>query len=234
MTTTVGQLLVSLQLTDSAFPSGFYTMSHGLEGLHQAKLIDKGDVQSVLEDLLLYSVAPADGAALVNAHQAAQASDWEQVKQVDRYLYASKLNAEMRRASVRSGRQLAAIATEVFTDAPRFELVEKWQHLVSEKETPGCQPISTAICNVATGVGQREAVAADLFAFASSFAGAALRLRLVDHKSAQVLLHRASGAIEEAIEIACLTPIQEIGGYVPVADVASGRHELAEARLFTT
>ncbi|MGW4815246.1 urease accessory protein, partial [Kitasatospora cineracea] len=32
-------LLVSLQLTDSAFPSGFYTLSHGLEGYAQAKAV---------------------------------------------------------------------------------------------------------------------------------------------------------------------------------------------------
>ncbi|MCK2140898.1 urease accessory protein, partial [Streptomyces sp. WAC00276] len=34
--TALGHLLTSLQLTDSAFPSGFYTLSHSLEGFAQA------------------------------------------------------------------------------------------------------------------------------------------------------------------------------------------------------
>ncbi|MEU6943333.1 urease accessory protein, partial [Streptomyces rubiginosohelvolus] len=32
----LAHLLVGLQLTDSAFPSGFYTLSHSLEGFAQA------------------------------------------------------------------------------------------------------------------------------------------------------------------------------------------------------
>ena len=49
----LAQLLVSLQLTDTSFPSGLYTMSHGLEGFQQARLIIGGDVfhyASVLDD----------------------------------------------------------------------------------------------------------------------------------------------------------------------------------------
>ncbi len=53
--TDVSALLVSLQLSDSAFPSGFYTMSHGLEGFSQARLVDRGDVEGLLTGLLLLS-----------------------------------------------------------------------------------------------------------------------------------------------------------------------------------
>lgn len=209
-------------------------MSHGLEGLWQAKIISKRDTLEVLQGLLLYSVAPADGAALVLAHASAAKADWQQVMKIDRYLYASKLNAEMRRASVRSGRQLATMIYKIMEDAPGFANIARWKELVDSKETPGCQPISTAIANQANGVNAEEAVAADLFAFAASYAGAALRMRLVSHETAQLLLRQVSPTIEEATFIACHTPMEEIGGFVPVADVASGKHEKAEARLFTT
>ncbi|MGW6088779.1 urease accessory protein, partial [Oerskovia enterophila] len=62
--TDVSALLVSLQLSDSAFPSGFYTMSHGLEGFSQARLVDRGDVEGLLTGLLLHSVGPGDATAL--------------------------------------------------------------------------------------------------------------------------------------------------------------------------
>ncbi|TNC20943.1 urease accessory protein, partial [Georgenia sp. 311] len=60
-------LLVSLQLSDSAFPSGFYTMSHGLESFSQAGLVDARSVGELLEDLLVSVVGPGDATALARA-----------------------------------------------------------------------------------------------------------------------------------------------------------------------
>ena len=64
-------LLVSLQLTDSAFPSGFYTLSHSLEGFAHAKAVDSGALPHLLESLLLHGVGPADATALALAHVSA-------------------------------------------------------------------------------------------------------------------------------------------------------------------
>lgn len=226
----LGQLLVSLQLTDSAFPSGFYTMSHGLEGFHQAKLVDATTVQDLLVDLLRHSVAPGDGAALALAHRAATEQDWERVSAVDRHLYASKLNAELRLASRRSGRQVASIASLTFAEPA----IAHWDDLIRSGQTPGCQPVVTGVINAALGVSVEEAVAADIFAFSASYAGAALRLRLVDHRTSQVMLAQVAPVIEEATRTACQTSLEEVGGFVPLGDIASGQHERAEARLFTS
>ncbi|MGW2112645.1 urease accessory protein, partial [Streptomyces sp. NPDC001948] len=69
----LGPLLVSLQLTDSAFPSGFYTLSHSLEGFAQAGAVDRESLPLLLEDLLLHGVGPADATALALAHRATRA-----------------------------------------------------------------------------------------------------------------------------------------------------------------
>ncbi|WP_306673364.1 urease accessory protein UreF, partial [Streptomyces sp. UH6] len=98
------RLLVSLQLTDSAFPSGFYTLSHGLEGFAQAGAVDAGSLPALLHDLLRHGVGPADATALALAHRAAAAEDWETVAAVDTRLHATKLNREMRQAATRTGR----------------------------------------------------------------------------------------------------------------------------------
>ncbi|MDG4860480.1 urease accessory UreF family protein, partial [Streptomyces sp. T-3] len=105
-------LLVSLQLTDSAFPSGFYTLSHGLEGYAQAKAVTPDTVPELLADLLRHAVGPADATALAVAHRAARAGDWERVVECDRRLHATKLNRELRLAATRTGRQLLDIAQE--------------------------------------------------------------------------------------------------------------------------
>ena len=235
-TTELGQLLVSLQLSDSAFPSGFYTMSHGLEGFHQARLVaagpgsGPGGVGALLDDLLVASVGPGDATALARAHEAAVAADWEAVAHVDRLLGASKLSAEMRTASVRSGRQLMGLAAELFGP----EAMGPYPARVAAHEVPGCQPVVSAVCYGVAGVDGGRAVASDLFAFAASFVGAALRLRLTDHRGAQTVLRLVAPTIEAVTAAALARSIDDLGGYAPAADICSARHERADGRLFTS
>ncbi len=68
--TDVAALLVTLQLTDSAFPAGFYTLSHGLEGYAQTGSVTPATLPDLLADLLRHSVGPADATALALAHNA--------------------------------------------------------------------------------------------------------------------------------------------------------------------
>jgi urease accessory protein len=79
-----------------------------------------------------------------------------------------------------------------------------------------------------------QAVASDLFAFCTSFVGAALRLRLTDHRKAQVVLRAVAPVIREVVAAALVREPADLGGCVPVADAMSGRHERAEARLFAS
>ncbi|WP_274543216.1 urease accessory protein UreF, partial [Microbacterium sp. CPCC 204701] len=137
-------------------------------------------------------------------------------------------------ASTRSGRQLADIAGEAFAGGPGDADIAAWAARVKAKQAPGCQPVVTAVCYAATGVPIAEAVASDLFAFAASFVGAALRLRLTDHRGAQVLLRRVQPVIEAVTADAVARPLRDLGGFAPVADIMSARHERAEARLFTS
>ncbi|MCC3283741.1 urease accessory protein UreF [Arthrobacter caoxuetaonis] len=226
----ISQLLTSLQFADSAFPSGFYTMSHGLEGYSQARLVKRGDVQPLLAGLLLHSVGPGDATALAAAHRAASDGDVDLVQEIDQLLFASKLNAEMRKASVRSGHQLIDLGAELMEQP----ILARYAERVRSRATPGCQPVVTAAVYAAGGVQTRQAVASDLFAFSASFVGAALRLRLTDHRHAQAVLLETAAVIEQATDAALERDLADLGGCAPMADVMSARHEKADARLFAS
>jgi len=230
----IAQLLVSLQLSDSAFPSGFYAMSHGLEGFAQCGLVERDSVFELLEDMLVQTVGPGDATALARAHGVAARQDWDGVTELDKQLFAAKLSSELRVASTRSGRQLAEMASETFAGTPGGDDIATWARRVKSRLTPGCQPIVTGVCYAATGVPVAQAVVSDLFAFAISYAGAALRLRLTDHRSTQVLLRRIQPTIEVVAADAVARPAADIGGFTPVGDIMSASHERAEARLFTS
>lgn len=228
--TELDRLLVSLQLTDSAFPSGFYTLSHGLEGYAQARAVDPGSLPALLHDLLRHGVGPADATALALAHRAATDGDWEAVAAVDARLHATKLNREIRQAATRTGRQLLDLAAEVFG----AEDIARYHRAVTGRRAPGTQAVAAGVVYAASGVPARQAVASDLFAFCASFAGAALRLRLTDHRRAQSLLREAAPVIVETTHAALARELADLGATTFAADVMSARHERAEARLFAT
>jgi len=222
--------LVTWQLMDTAFPSGSYTLSHGLEGYAQHRAITPDEVPVLLRDLLLHAIGPADATALALAHRGATSGDWELVRQADARLLASKLTREPRQASLRIGRQLLPVCAEVFPSPA----LERLKAMVDAGTTPGTQAVVTGAVYAGTGVGREEAVAADLFAFCTSFAGAALRLRLADHRSAQTLIRGVAPVIEQATDAAVLRTLEDVGGCAPLADVMSARHERAEAKLFAS
>ena len=226
----LGPLLVGLQLTDSAFPTGFYTLSHSLEGFAQAGAVGADTLPRLLEDLLLHGVGPADATALALAHRATTAGKPEAVVAIDERLFATKLGREMRRAATRTGRQLLDLAREVFR---RPEIDDYFERVV-RREAPGTQAVAVGIVHAAVGVPVRQAVASDLFAFCASFAGAALRLRLTDHRGAQILLRGAAPVIEAAAQDALRRDLDDVGATVFASDVMSARHERAQARLFAS
>ncbi|RAG86156.1 urease accessory protein [Streptacidiphilus pinicola] len=230
MSAAIDRLLVSLQLTDSAFPSGLYTLSHGLEGYVQAKQVDAETMPVLLEDLLRHSVGPADATALALAHRAVTAGRWDDLVEIDQRLFASKLNREVRIASTRTGRQMLDTARIALGG----EELDHYTALVVAKRSPGCQAVAAGVAYAASRVPAEQAVASDLFAFCVSFVSAALRLRLTDHRRAQITLRALSPVVAEVTATALERELADLGGCAPVADAMSGRHERADARMFVS
>src|SRR5919108_5122323 len=87
-----------LQLTDTAFPTGAFAHSFGLETYVARGAVDTAaTLEAFIANTLLHAVAPGDGVA---CHAAAHAgTDWEcVVQQLDRRLTAMKTVTEFREA----------------------------------------------------------------------------------------------------------------------------------------
>ncbi|MDX6740432.1 urease accessory protein UreF [Actinocorallia sp. A-T 12471] len=227
----LGPLLAQFQLTDSGFPSGMYTLSHGLEGYAQLGLVGPDGLRALLTDLLYHSVGPADAAALVLAHRAVRADDWDRLVEVDRRLHAIKLSREQRTASVRTGRQVLDTAASAFAVPEGDRLAG----LVADRTTPGNHAVVVGTLYAGLDVPVERAVAGDLYAFAASWAAAAVRLARTDFRRAQALLRevRPDIAAVAATALAAADP-RDLHGAAFVADTVSAAHERAQARLFVT
>ncbi len=220
--------LGGLQLGDSFFPSGLYTLSHGLEAFVQAKQVEPANLEALLADYLRYGFGAADGVALACAHRALEEDNLEVAVRADIRLTATKLPREARSTSHRTGRQLLRIATQIFGG----EALDTYAEYVRRNQAPGNHAIVLGLVMVTQGIAREMALAGELYALASGCVAAAVRLSLVDHVVAQIVLHRLKPVIAEVAQTNCDRGVQDIASCVPRIDILAMRHERAEVRLF--
>jgi urease accessory protein len=226
--------LSALQLADSGFPTGRYTLSYGLESLVQTGYVSTADngarLQSVLCDAIKFGVGPSDGIALACAHRAFihNSIDLDAVLQVDKRLTAVKISAEAREASARTGRALLRAATGALQAATMVP----YAALVDSAETPGNHAVVLGMLSAVVGVPRLEAVCGELYAFSAAWVAAAVRLGVADHRTAQAVLHQARPVAAQAALAAADRDVHEISSCNPLLDVMGMRHEQAEIRLF--
>jgi urease accessory protein len=229
--------LSALQLCDSAFPTGRYTLSYGLETLTQSRQLRPGSPRSAFVALLTgcirFGVGLSDGVALACAHRALHPDgsiDLELATSADERLTAVKLAREARDASTRTGRALLASARVAFGDA----LPPQYSELVTHGRSPGNHAVVLGLLSARLGLSRLEAVAGDLYAFSVSWVAAAVRLGLLDHGSAQAVLYRVHEATAAAAVKAVDQDVTHISSCTPLLDVMAMRHEEAELRMFAS
>jgi urease accessory protein len=223
-----------LQLSDSAFPSGRYTLSYGLETFVQSGAATRPSaLLDLLDDCVRFGAGPSDGVALACAHRAVGPDgllDLDLVLGTDERLTAVKLPREAREASARTGRALLDTAVTAFGRAAMLEFAEH----VRAGRTDGNHAVVLGVLSASLGVPRLQAVAGELYAFAAGWVAAAIRLAVIDHRTAQGLLHAMRPVIAEAARRAAGRQIADISSCTPLVDVLSMRHEQAELRLFAS
>ena len=239
--------LSALQWTDTAFPSGMYTLSHGLEGLSQCGWLDSASLTETVRELITDVVASTDGIATALAWTWAQ--EWRQsasatmppsvsahsvtetLRIVDEVLLATQPSDNARRGSMRVGKQLLSMADDVLHpdgDTPLGTLISD----VRKGNVIGNQAIVAGVIHHHNGLSQDMAVSCELFSFAAGACSAAVRLSVADHISAQQIVREVGSDIAECVQMCCDSSIDDIGTLSPAMDVASAAHESAPARLF--
>jgi urease accessory protein len=221
-------LLAALQLGDSLFPSGGFTLSHGLETLAERRLIaDAAALQAWIEVGLRWQVAPSDGVAAAAVWNAAD--DLGEVAEIDCLLLAMKLAREPREASERTGRQmLTTLAALVGGSLTRY------RREVMAGRAPGLQPVVLGLAGRQLGIGQRETVLLLLHLYVAGCLGAALRLLDVDDVETQRIRLALTPALVAAADEALAVPWKEMYACAVHTELMSMMHERATMRLFAS
>ena len=226
------QLLALLQLNDSAFPSGAFTHSYGLEQLvRQVVVRNASDVEHFVRSVLTHTIATSEAVAARSGAEAAADGDLASVLDLDRALYAMKPASELRGASLMTGRRfLQEVAIHV--ESP---MLSAYRERVATDARLGNYAVAFGVVAAAHGIESRYVPAAVLLAAATAMLQAAMRLMRVSHRDVQAILHRLRPLIAGlAAKVRAGARPVALAGFHPLQDIASMRHAGAEARLFAS
>ncbi len=220
--------LSCLQLADSFFPSGLYTLSHGLETAVQFGQVDATSLGSLLAAYLRAGFGSTDGIALARAHRASEEDHLPLALLADKRLTAVKLPREARETSWRVGRQLLNIGRWIFGK----QILHEYTQHVENGDTPGNHAIVLGLTMATLGISREKAVLSELYAFSTSLVAAGVRLNVVDYRVDQEILHHHRSVMVEVAHANCTKEVQDIASSVPWIDVMTMCHEQAQVRLF--
>lgn len=216
-------LLLALQMGDSAFPSGGFGFSWGLETLKADGLVrDGAGVTAFAQAQLKHRWACADRPVLRAAHAAG--GDLDRLGALDREVEAMSLAAEQRAGSRRMGRALVRSHVAMGTPgAMAFQAAQR------EGRVLGHLPVAQGVVWAGAGLDADGAEAVSAFAVAAGIGQAAVRLALIGPVEAQAMIAELRGTIAELLARPCP---ERPHAFAPAAEIAVMRHESGDARLF--
>jgi urease accessory protein len=218
-------LLSALQQGDSFLPTGALALSWGLETLREEAVVGTpAALEQFLHGQLGHRWASFDRVALVAAHRAA--GDLPATARIDRHVEACTLARELRLGSRRAGQALLALHARLGTPP-----ATTYADMVKKDAAPGHLSVVQGLLWRASGMDETAAACVSAYTFAVGLLSAALRLGLIGHVHAQQHLAGARPKIA-ALLATPVPPLTELGAWAPQTDIASMRHEVADARLF--
>ena len=220
-------LLGLLQISDSAFPTGAFAHSLGLEAFFEAgDLAGPEDLERVIKSHL-DAAATTDCVALRAASDAASP---EELVRIDRLLSATKLTRELRAASGATGRRfLASVGALELEDSGLFG---DFSALVRDGGTPGNIAVGYGVAAPHLGIGLEEILPAYLYSTAAALVAAGQKLIPLGGSVAQRVLHGFEGEILQAVEESASLEVDDMYAYTPLLDVRSMYHERQRTRLY--
>ncbi|MDP9454857.1 MAG: urease accessory protein UreF [Actinomycetota bacterium] len=219
------RLLSLLQISDSAFPTGAFSHSQGLEAFHAAGELEDAEDLSRLVRLQLGALATSDCVALRVAHGTGGV---KRAADIDRLLTATKLARELREASASTGRKFLRSAS-AFGIGGR---VEEFGRLVREGGADGNLAVCHGVACSELGIGEQEALHAYLYASAASLVAAGQKLIPLGGNTAQHVLYEVGEEALRAAEDSAGMEAEDMYGFAPTVDLRSMLHERQRVRLY--
>lgn len=217
-----------LQFSDSTLPVGSFAFSNGLESALQTEIVkDPASLQQFVE-LIVRQTAHMDGIALLHAHRAILAGDYDGVKAADHEIWNRRMGEEQQLMLSRMGKKFAELSLKI-SDFPSLDI---WLKDIKAGETPGCFPVGQAIALAHLGADEKQAFVVHQYGVASMILSAALRLMRIDHLDTQRILFAVQQRVQSDYQDVEHLSLDEMSSFAPIFDVLVAHHTKTHVRLF--
>jgi urease accessory protein len=218
-----------LQAADSFFPTGSYAHSFGLEGLvNEGVIRDRDTLHAFITLSVIPSLERTDLPVVAHAWHGFTDRDWSAIADLCTLTSALKTARELRVASENIGRQRAELCAALHPDS----LAGEYLRLVIAKGAPHASPVSGALEACVAGAPVEAALASYGYSAITSLVAAAMKLLRIGQNAGQSLVTEMLHQLPAIIARVQSVPRSEIGWFNPWLDIASARHESADARMF--
>ena len=223
--------IAALQLTDSFFPLRHsHPVATAWKPFSPASLLAL-DLSRLLQDYLERKITPKVIWLPMRTRIGPQKRETLSVCiSLDRYLNVSLLPQELRQGSARSGRA----TLETLRHLVEEPLFQAFLAGIEAGKSSGHISICLGLLHVLWRIPQRRGGAMLLYTFMVNFLGAAIRLGCLGHREAQRLLINFRPHLIPLVDQALESPLEEIGTFVPLADIRAMQHAHLSVRLFSS
>lgn len=218
-----------LQTCDSAYPTGGYAHSGGLEGLVQAGVVrDTVSLERHLQEVILPALRQVELPLAAQAWRALARPDWERVGELCFLSSALRPAQELRLAAENTCRQRVELLAHLHPNslATAFH-AESVRH-----RWPGAQPIASALEGRLWGAPEEAVLVSLGYGTLAGSLAAAMKLLRIGQNAVQGLLTTALRELPAAIATARQLRDAEMGWFNPWLEITSARHESADHRMF--
>lgn len=210
-----------LQANDTAYPSGSYAHSFGLEELVEAGVVKTAaDLEEFIGKQILPALLTFEIPFFAKAHAAAVSGNLDELLALDTELDAWRIPAELRDASRRIGSQRLDLLAQLDPSPLVMEYRSRSprsHHLVVTALELSSLPVN-------------QAARAFSFQSVAGLAAASMKLMRVGQTACQLVVRRSLATLGEKIDNSLSRPAD--GWFNPLIEIASLRHARANHRLF--
>ncbi|MEM9444406.1 MAG: urease accessory UreF family protein [Verrucomicrobiota bacterium] len=219
-----------LQVSDSAYPTGSFSHSYGLEGMLQIGVIkNESDLQLFIEQEIDHSLKHLELPILHHAYLSLDKGDFAELSYWDKLSGAAKQPTEFRLASTRVGKQRFRLLRDVI-GAESIDSIT-WEKIDSALPSKHLAVVS-AIESWTLEIPLKVAMISYSVQNYASILTAALKLMRLGQTAIQRILHQHSKNASYLVDEAMTILPEKIGSFTPLLDIAACQHQRAFSRMF--